>query len=392
MITSIILLLSIILLQSSGALFAMEVEKTGTIDLEEQSQVQDANEINNFEDDETVSAFFKLYEQSEYGEAGLPEEVEKKLLGDKVEFATMLCRNRYYGSKVLSNFLIRAARLSSDFESAVMLVFLDHGADLNYALESILASDRKFAANPILKSLVSFLLSYGAKLSLEQSQLKELLSDFLSERGDALNELSALFKQYNSNMPDIETIRQEINSKIRRLFIFSVGQGQKVVTVKILRYFGHMISNEVMRETYIRAAYAGDIDMVKLLHDHNEARINDFSHGPEPDNNPWIQTLSYALQSSSLRGTTRETFRFILEKCQPNEFGYCLEQLKEYLTDLCSIAGIPEVMAARYQEILDGLDGHTAPTRELTTRAPALSVERRRGSIVNFMRTLVIKS
>lgn len=325
---------------------------SGTIDLDERSLVI-SEEVDTI-DWEAGSELFMLYE-SLLLLAPSQEQEKEKLQEEIINAARTLCQKKYLNGKQLSSIWVNTITLSNDFDVPVALIFLKYGADLNYALTSILKKEDSIT--PPTKSFIEFLLSFGAQLPRKSRVPKSIQSLMLNK--ETLKLLQGLHRQYNSNISDVESRRIEIRNQVEKLFLLATGERKVAVLKRILRLFGHLLTDNQMQNAFIRGAYAGSADIVRRLRCHNEECIIQDSHTEQGQGAAWMATLIEALQLSGLRPDSHSTFREILDWVQQKVSNLSLQEVVKHFISLQERSRTPYLTQQRYAMILNELNGNT---------------------------------
>lgn len=283
----------------------------------------------------------------------------------RVAEAQSECLSRYRNPEDLSRLMVKN---DNKFEVLVALVYLQYGADLNLALEIILQRAQAVIAaegepDESFRSWVTFLLMHGGGIPLQYNQLilntfnAGMTSDIALCQTDegVLAALDHKFKEYNSHILTIDALRIKIEKEVQGLFLIAAGQDRKAVIEKILAFFGHLISDDLMQAGFTNAAHARNIEILKIFFEHNRQRIDALR--------AWGKTLSDALLYTAIRNALESPhdqssllLDFFLDRPTNEYYYFNLHKVKEEIAKLESADNIPSEVAEKYREIHQRLE------------------------------------
>lgn len=245
------------------------------------------------------------------------------------EAARDLCRQKYRTGQELSDLMLENA---NEFNLPIVMVFVEHGADLEYALNRIL---QKSDISPeTLRIWVLFCLTHGARIP---QTLEEVVKNIIGER------INGLIEQVASQSLNLDTLQE---GELNELFFLAIGQGQHSLLESILANYAKLISPEIMREGFLNAAYAGQEGILRVLYQHNKKEIR--------EKGAWRKTLEYALFHAALR-QQENIFNLILGRRQLLMQGFDLNRLMERILILQSLEELPSQLYDNYRVMLDEL-------------------------------------
>ncbi len=255
--------------------------------------------------------------------------LENTLQEEMEEAVRQLCLERYHSGEELAKKMLW---FNSRLNLPVAMIFVNYGADLNYALQQILVNgDLKLEDQ---RTWVLFCLTRGAQIP---SGYEEVIRKIIGQRTNSL--LSAML-----NEGDYTVLPEEI----QELFLLAAGQGKFKLLLKILTTHRNLIQPETMEEAFINTAYAGHESILRLLFKYNKNK-------DEMKNDAWSKTFQYALFCAVLRKNA-SIINLIIERCRQCIYTVDLAKVLKQIKVILKLEGLPKDLKAHYLEIFAALE------------------------------------
>ncbi len=243
--------------------------------------------------------------------------------------AELICAEKYLTGEELADYMLAL----SSFNLERSTIFLEHGANLTYALKRILSNAQIKGAD--LRNWVFFCLIHGAVIP---EELAHRIPYIIG--GDRIADVTTnIINGLPTNATDEE---------VRELFLYATGgQTQLEFLESLLLRYPRIIQTRNLQEGFINAAYAGQIDILKMLYEF-------LLKGMDKNDETWLETFSYALARAAQQGHS-DIVITILNYGSLHSHDFSLDIAIGGVEAALKLEGLPEEIRKNYEKLLDRL-------------------------------------